>query len=135
MRRVYFIKPIGMDGPIKIGCSAAPERRREGLELWCPIPLEIIAEIEGDRQLERRFHSRFLGCYIRHEWFNATPELVETIAAIRAGIFDLTTLPPPQHLPRKPKGPWTEAQKSAASDLHLARHQARRVLATQQAAA
>ena len=46
MTYVYFIKPIGMDGPIKIGCSVSPDRRRETLEWWCPFPLEILAEIE-----------------------------------------------------------------------------------------
>lgn len=29
MKRVYFIKPVGMAGPIKIGCSYTPEWRYE----------------------------------------------------------------------------------------------------------
>jgi hypothetical protein len=30
--RVYFIKPIGLQGPIKIGCSKSPEGRHSTLE-------------------------------------------------------------------------------------------------------
>lgn len=93
MRRVYFIRPIGMESPIKIGCSVSPDGRRRTLESWCPLPLEIIAEIDGDFQLERRFHARFLDSYIRHEWFHASPELNAAIEQIVAGTFDLTTLP------------------------------------------
>lgn len=102
-RRVYFIKPIGMDGPIKIGVSVAPERRREALEVWSPFKLEIVAEIDGDMMLELRFHALFAASQSHHEWFNVTPELLAVIAAINDGTFDLAALPPGRRLPRKPK--------------------------------
>lgn len=101
MRRVYFIKPIGMNGPVKIGVSYSPDSRRKTLESWAPFPLEIVAEIEGDTNIERRFHTRFAGSYVKHEWFNWTPELQDTIDAINAGSFDLDSLPDPVSLPRK----------------------------------
>lgn len=103
MKRVYFIKPIGMDGPIKIGCSIAPDRRRSSLELWSPFPLEIVAEYEGGNAIERRFHAMFASDHVHHEWFNRTDRLVGVIKAIKAGTFDLESLPPPQQLPRKAK--------------------------------
>src|SRR3546814_12747101 len=41
MKRVYFIRPIGQAGPVKIGCSVGPNKRRPELETWSPVPLEI----------------------------------------------------------------------------------------------
>lgn len=70
MSRVYFIKPIGFDGPIKIGCSISPDGRRDTLQTWCPFPLEIVAEIEGDTKLERRFHLMFDDTCKGREWFD-----------------------------------------------------------------
>lgn len=92
-RRVYFIKPIGMDGPIKIGCSIAPDNRRETLQSWCPFPLEVLAEIEGGYLLERRFHQAFIADHRGHEWFNTTPRLLATIDEIILGTFLTETLP------------------------------------------
>lgn len=53
-RRVYFIKPVGLAGPIKIGCSYSPEKRRSALDCWSPFALEIIAQIDGGANLERQ---------------------------------------------------------------------------------
>lgn len=103
MKRVYFIKPIGMEGPIKIGCSYSPDRRRETLEFWAPFPLEILAEWEGGPVVERQFHAMFAASHRHHEWFDPTPELLAVIAQISAGTFDGSTLPDPQQLPRKAK--------------------------------
>lgn len=99
-KRVYFIKPVGMSGPIKIGCSCSPEKRRSALECWAPFPLEIIAEIAGHYDLEKRFHAKFEQSHERREWFSATDELEATIAEINEGVFDIETLPPPKSLPR-----------------------------------
>ncbi len=90
---VYFIKPIGMDGPIKIGCSQYPGKRLSSLETWCPFPLEIVAQIEGDVYIERRFHRKFLDTHLRSEWFEATDDLLDTIRQINAGQFQVSSLP------------------------------------------
>lgn len=125
MRRVYFIKPIGMAGPVKIGCSSSPDNRRRSLATWSPFPLEIVAEIEGDIKLEQRFHTRFLGSYKSHEWFDWSPELQAVIDAVAAGTFDIATLPKPQQLPRKRKGTaystpgWRYHRSVHARVLHL----------------
>jgi hypothetical protein len=97
--KVYFIKPIGMEGPIKIGRSISPDKRRETLLTWCPFPLEIVAEIEGPKELERRFHQHFIDLYMRHEWFRVSNELQAVIREINEGTFDIDCLPAPKKLP------------------------------------
>ena len=95
---VYFIRPIGMAGPIKIGCSCSPDNRRKSLELWSPFPLEIIAEIDGGPKLERRFHAMFRADHKSHEWFHWSARLDGVIAEVRAGTFDIETLPEPMRV-------------------------------------
>jgi len=115
MRRVYFIKPIGMDGPIKIGCSRSPERRHSALENWSPFPLEIVASIEGDFHLERRFHAKFAHLHDRREWFFAGDDLAQTIEAINNGTFDVSSLPNGINIgagKKPPKPEWFALQMS-----------------------
>lgn len=98
-----------MDGPIKIGCSMSPTGRRDTLATWSPFPLEIIAELDGELELERRFHYHFSQAHNSREWFTATPELLETVAAINAGTFDPSTL-----IDRRIKGSDWRARKPPA---------------------
>lgn len=93
MKRVYFIKPVGMQGPVKIGTSIRPAGRCSSLAAWSPFPLEVVAEIEGDELLEARFHRMFVASHERLEWFTWTPELQAVIDAIAAGSFNLCALP------------------------------------------
>lgn len=65
------------------------------LDSWSPFALEIIAEIVGGHNIERRFHALFAASHTRREWFDATPELLAIIEQIRAGEFDIESLPPP----------------------------------------
>ncbi|MES2781915.1 MAG: GIY-YIG nuclease family protein [Pseudomonadota bacterium] len=90
---VYFIKPIGMQGPVKIGVSYTPIKRLRQLETFSPFGLELLVEVEGDKRLERAFHALFLHSHTRHEWFDWTPELQATIDALEAGTFDFESLP------------------------------------------
>lgn len=90
---VYFLRPIGMEGPVKIGSSDKPERRLREYFVWSPYPLEIAATIDGGLDLERRFHSLFRADRTHHEWFRASPELSAVIAAIRDGRFNTDALP------------------------------------------
>lgn len=94
MRQVYFIKPIDLDGPIKIGCSARPSSRARSLEGWSPFPLEVVATIEGDLVLEGRFHRAFLAYHSHGEWFHHNELLAAVIDDVRCGKFDVETLPP-----------------------------------------
>lgn len=122
MSRVYFIKPLGMDGPIKIGCSHSPERRRRALDTWSPFALEIIAEIEGGFELEHRFHALFVETHQRREWFGWSRRIAAVVAAINDGSFDVNTLPAPMHVSanaRKGKGSrkseWYPARRFSTS--------------------
>ena len=92
---VYFIKPAGFDGPIKIGCSQVPERRLIDLTVWSPWPLELVGAVKGTNRDEVNFHNRFKDCHSHREWFHSTPLLRATITAVlRAGDFS-----PILHLP------------------------------------
>lgn len=83
---VYFIRPVDMDGPIKIGCSAIPKNRLDALMPWSPLPLEIAATVEGDFRLERRIHGLFAANHSHREWFRATAALSELIEKLAAGV-------------------------------------------------
>jgi hypothetical protein len=101
---IYFIRPVGSDGPVKIGHSFDPHGRLETYLAWSPVPLEVAAVLpvqtpSGERgfkwarQFERRFHARYNAHWLHHEWFAANPLLTHDIHLIRAGRFDLSVLP------------------------------------------
>lgn len=82
MSNVYFIKPAGLDGPIKIGWSKAPRDRLHALGVWSPLPLEIIGQVDGDRADELFVHTCFAHLHSHHEWFRSAPELRDGIVMI-----------------------------------------------------
>ena len=114
MRRVYFIKPIGQQGPVKIGCSISPTGRLSTLSTWAPYPLELLAQIDGDRGIEQRFHTLFADQWLHREWFHWSAELQSVIDRINAGLFDVSSLPPHSPRRRANKRRWTEQQKVRA---------------------
>lgn len=129
MSKVYFIKPKGLEGPIKIGCSFSPDNRRRTLETWSPFALEIIAEVSGGFHLERQFHALFAQWHERREWFTATPELLAVIASIQEGAFDASTLPAPKRLAANKsalgaaqRASWTPERRIRASYNARVRH-------------
>jgi hypothetical protein len=110
--RVYFMRPVGEAGPVKIGFSTTPESRLAAYMPWSPLPLEIAASLPGGRGLEGRFHARFSAQHLHHEWFAASADLTATIAAIRAGAFDVASLPPSIQLGAR--GRWNDARRAYA---------------------
>lgn len=82
---VYFMRPVGMVGPIKIGFSNIPMDRLEAFSTWSPFPLEIITTTPGGQKEERFLHCCFAFCHLHHEWFASTPLLLETVEAISTG--------------------------------------------------
>lgn len=82
---VYFIKPVGQDGPVKIGHSTYPADRLPALQTWSPVDLELVTQFAAPRQTESDLHERFARWQVRGEWFEATPELTDLIAGIRDG--------------------------------------------------
>jgi len=79
---VYFIKPCGLDGPIKIGASKRPAIRVIDLAAWSPWPLELIGSVEGTTADERFLHRCFADCHSHREWFHSTPDLRDAIRNI-----------------------------------------------------
>lgn len=82
---VYFIKPVELPGPIKIGCSALPEQRLYSLATWSPFPLEIIVTIPGRQCLEKNIHECFADLHLHREWFKAAARLTNAIDRLKAG--------------------------------------------------
>lgn len=128
---VYFMKPVGMDGPIKIGCSIDPAVRLATVALWSPIPLEIVAAVDGSYQDEDRLHTCFANSHSHREWFHATPALVsvidrlnsgESIAAVLSGL-----VPEGKIRKGKPTGAsaWSDASRLAVKQRAAARRAAK----------
>lgn len=96
--QVYFLRPVGQDGPVKIGSSIFPWSRLKTFASWSPVALELVAMIPGDQKLERRFHARFMHLHSHGEWFHAARDLTETLTALAAGEFDTNSLPEPKRI-------------------------------------
>ncbi len=82
---VYFLRPVGMEGPIKIGFSDQPKRRLKELTMWSPVPLELVAMVPGNRALESMLHRAFADAKSHWEWFHPIPEIVTAIERLAAG--------------------------------------------------
>lgn len=80
---VYFIKPQGAEGPVKIGFSKPPESRLETLSTGSPVPLELELTVEAPRSYETYLHKKFSDCRIHGEWFERTSELEDLISTVR----------------------------------------------------
>ena len=84
-KKVYFLKPVGMDGPIKIGSSFDPMKRLRTLSVWSPFPLELIGAVSGDCSDELFLHRHFADLHSHREWFRSSPLLRGTIEKILGG--------------------------------------------------
>lgn len=89
---IYFIRPVGMIGPIKIGCSRSAGERLETLAVWSPFPLEIIYTEPGNYQLEQRIHRAFADYHSHREWFHPGERLLKAISKLQAGAVIATAI-------------------------------------------
>jgi hypothetical protein len=85
IRYVYFVRPVGLPGPVKIGCSRVPEERLKYLSTWSPFPLEIAVTIPGDQTLEANIHDCLARSYSHLEWFHPTKEVMKLVDDLIAG--------------------------------------------------
>lgn len=129
---VYFAKPIGMDGPVKIGCSNNSIKRLKSLATWSPFPLEIVAVVPGGFHLERNIHDCFACSHSHREWFHPSPRLTEAMNALSRGApveeaIDLSKRE--GRLRRKKCGgaQWSEITRQKMSVLARIRHALRKV--------
>lgn len=104
-RMVYFMRPVGMEGPVKIGCSWLPAERLEQLAVWSPFPLEVVAAVPGNFALELNIHQCLADLHSHHEWFRADPKISAIIAKLQAGVaigdaMDLTDRQPSTKYPQ-----------------------------------
>ncbi len=85
-KHVYFLRPIGEIGPVKIGCSEMPVKRLRCVEIWSPVQLELIVSVPGDCREESILHQMF-GDQRRHgEWFDYSDQLGSVIDfAVKTG--------------------------------------------------
>jgi hypothetical protein len=125
---VYFIRPVGELGPIKIGSTSNLIARMASLSLLSPVELEIAAIAPGSSDLERRFHALFLPTRKRGEWFNWSPELGAVIDQISARTFNYSALPDPIYM-LSPKREAARIQRIADVEAHRALKLAARLAA------
>lgn len=83
---VYFVKPVGQLGPIKVGHSIYPPSRLVSLQTWSPVELELVSQFEGSLETERAIHERFAQWQVRGEWFEPVDDLVSLAHGIRDGL-------------------------------------------------
>lgn len=82
---VYFMRPVGMLGPIKIGCSMRIDERLEVLSGWSPFKLEVIYSEQGSYKLEIAIHRCFADYHSHREWFHPGPRLLAAVNALMSG--------------------------------------------------
>lgn len=92
---IYVLKPVGFDGPFKVGCTSNLVGRLRILNGHSPFELEVVCTTTGDMLTERRIHNRLRAAHLRCEWFENGPEIQQLIAEIRDGSFDAAALPAP----------------------------------------
>lgn len=78
-KHIYFIRPVNMSGPIKIGTSKEPDGRVNAVGLWSPIKLELVASAPGSFSEETYLHRLFAKHRMHGEWFLWSPDLQELI--------------------------------------------------------
>lgn len=113
---VYFIRPVGMDGPIKIGFSIKPISRLQSSSTWSAFPLEMIGYVPGTSDDESFLHRCFACCHYHREWFHATPELLAAVRGIlKHGItFAHENLKETGEIHGRPRTPETRARMSVS---------------------
>lgn len=84
-KRVYFMKPVGMVGPIKIGCSRMVDDRLMQIAAWSPFPLEIVYSEPGEHVLERQLHRCFADYHSHLEWFHPGERLLSSLQKMKGG--------------------------------------------------
>lgn len=107
---IYFVEPVDLDGPIKIGFSQQAEARLGALSSASPIALRLIGALHASNDDEQFLHRCFADAHSHGEWFYATDLLRSTIEGIlQHGIqFARDTL-----IEKGPSKPWSYVPKSS----------------------
>lgn len=126
-RFVYFMKPVGRDGPVKIGCSFTPISRLDTFMMWSPEPLEIAATAPGNMSDEYAVHRRFAHLHSHCEWFRADDALTEAIkvVALTGSLSHIMAMPDGPNLRKGAGKKRTEGRRlyiSYAARVRIAKH-------------
>lgn len=96
---IYFIRPVGKLGPVKIGCSVGPKSRLIAMQAWSPVRLQLVASCPGWNAHEQMIHAKFISSRAHGEWFEWSSEL----GALINHVLQHGSLPPefdtPPHSP------------------------------------
>ncbi len=77
-----FLYFIASGDTVKIGTTNDIEKRLGALQTSSPVPLQLLASVTGDRDMERALHRAFIGYRESGEWFRyegPVRQLVEII--------------------------------------------------------
>lgn len=112
--KVYFVKPVGASGPIKIGLSGNPQKRINEIKGWCPFELEMIGAVPGSWADEQFLHECLAEHHSHGEWFHASPLVLNTIEHVlyAGGVWAVRGLRPVANL-RAKKNRLTRAAKTS----------------------
>ncbi len=120
-RNIYFIRPVGMLGPIKIGCSTCVDDRLEALATWSPFKLEVIYTEPGDYSLEKQIHEVFADYHSHREWFHPGERLLFAVGRLLGGEKIATAINLTEYrgtirnVTRKPRKPIPDFQRELKS--------------------
>jgi hypothetical protein len=124
---LYVIRPVGMDGPVKIGRSMSPHARLAAMMPCSPYRLEIAVVMDEWGQYETRFHALLERHHSHHEWFVSHEAVSAVIDALRDGTFDLSTLPAGKRLIRYKKPVVNSEARAARKAAKRVREEERRI--------
>jgi hypothetical protein len=88
--RVYFVKPVSFDGPIKIGISNNPELRISRMQDLSPFRLEIIGSVPGTWRDEQFLHKELAEYRSHGEWFEPSRKVIDKVKSVLStGSFNI----------------------------------------------
>jgi hypothetical protein len=120
-KNIYFIRPVGMTGPIKIGCSTCVDERLDALATWSPFKLEVIYTEPGNYSLEKQIHEVFADYHSHREWFHPGERLLVAVGKLLDGETISTAINLADYrgtirnVTRKPRKPIPDFQKELKS--------------------
>jgi len=82
MHSVYFACDR-MSGDIKIGTSKNVRMRVSRVSSEVKHPIDLLATMDGNREIESIMHARFAHARTHGEWFRPVPELLAYIESIK----------------------------------------------------
>lgn len=93
---VYFIR-AGLDGDVKIGTSANPIKRLQGLQTGHAQKLFLIRLLDGGKPEERELHERFNDHRKYGEWFSFVPAMMADVGLMDIPDTTVRRRSPPPH--------------------------------------